>query len=338
MHRVCIQPGSRDTITIPSISRPGIRPGFPSLASYRKAYQLSITDQDEMIARLTRYAAEGAGFEAHFGFGLGSYSYSVANANSDLLRSSNALKWHAIHGAIEGTADWLAQWQQAVAFDYWNARQTLTNVERHLARTLGQDTSVASAGFQLSGWRSLVETGAVVGDCLALGWTDWALALARRVNVLVNDARIHKEPDSLHPRTQFLVFRLIDDWQGWPEAVAPECLGGDAILDAVLAHWRTADPDQLAPLLLAACDRRTHESRPNSNKASYELSSKPDWYDPFEIHAVLRLRESLGLANPSLDHLLMKGPLGRLPATAAPWRSDLLDGVVAQLRKFYPEL
>ena len=68
------------------------------------------------------------------------------------------------------------------------------------------------------------------------------------------------------------------------------------------------------------------------------MPSKSQWVDPFEIHAVLRLRETLGLANPSLDQILMKGPLGTLPATTGPCRSDLLDGVVAQLRKFYPEL
>lgn len=323
---------------IPTIERPGIRPGFPKPGAYRKSYELGIAEVEKEIALLTRYADEGAGFEADYGHGLGTYSYSVASANGDLIRAANAFRWYAIQGAMDGAQDWESQWRRSVAFDYWQSRQKLVNVERHLARSLGQDLSVASAGFQLTGWKTVVELGAVVGNCLALGWIDWALALASRVNALVNDTRILKTPDSLRPLTHFLVFRLIDSWQGWPEPVSQDCLGSDPIFDALLAHWRTADAAELAPVLLAACDRRTHQSRVNSRKDSYELPGMGQWYDPFEIHALMRLRELEGLANPALDHVIMKGPLGALPAPTAAWHSDLLDGVVAQLRKFHPEL
>jgi hypothetical protein len=323
---------------IPTIERPGIRPGFPKLGAYRKSYALGITEVEREITNLTRYAEEGAGYEADYGHGAGTYSYSVASANVDLIRASNAFRWYAIQGAIEGSTDWESQWRQSVAFDYWHSRQKLVNTERQLSRSLGKDLSYASAGFQLAGWKSIAEMGDVVGNCLALGWIDWALALARRVNMLVNDDRILKTPDSLRPRTQFFVFRLIDNWQAWPEAVSPDCLGTDALFDALLAHWRTESAADVAPLLLAECDRRTHQSRINSRKESYELPDMGKWYDPFEIHALMRLRELHGLANPALDHIIMKGPLGALPASTPPYQSDLLDGVVAQLRKFYPEL
>ena len=323
---------------IPTITSPGIRTGFPKVGAYRKSYELGIADVGNEIAQLTRYASEGAGFEADYGHGQGTYAYGVAHAHTDLARASNAWKWHAIQGAIDGTADWESLWKKAVAFRYWHSCQTLVNVERHLAKTLGQDRSGASAGFQLSGWKSLVELGWVVGNCLALGWIDWALAIARRVNAVVNDDRILKTSDSLHPLTQFFVFRLVDDWQGWPAAGSAQCGGDEPIFDALLAHWRTADAQEIAPLLLAACDRRTHQSRVNTRKDSYELPSMATWYDPFEIHAVMRLRELAGLANPRLDHPVMKGPLGALPLSAPAYQSELLDGVVAQLRKFYPEL
>jgi hypothetical protein len=59
---------------------------------------------------------------------------------------------------------------------------------------------------------------------------------------------------------------------------------------------------------------------------------------PFEILAVLRVREISGLPNPVLDHPLMTTALGALTPASKPYSDALLDGVVAQAREEFAEL
>jgi hypothetical protein len=42
------------------------------------------------------------------------------------------------------------------------------------------------------------------------------------------------------------------------------------------------------------------------------------------------LRESLGLANPLVEHPLLDTPLGRLQQIRPPWTDPLLDALVAR--------
>jgi hypothetical protein len=78
--------------------------------------------------------------------------------------------------------------------------------------------------------------------------------------------------------------------------------GGETLFAALLAQWQTPDADALAPLLLAACDRHTHQA----SKTDEPLKSG-DTYYPFEVLAVLRLRLQRGLTNPLLEHSLGPG-------------------------------
>jgi hypothetical protein len=59
---------------------------------------------------------------------------------------------------------------------------------------------------------------------------------------------------------------------------------------------------------------------------------------PFEILAVLCVREILGLPNPALDHPLMAAAFGTLPGPSEPYRDALLDGVIRQARAEFAEL
>jgi hypothetical protein len=96
------------------------------------------------------------------------------------------------------------------------------------------------------------------------------------------------------------------------------------------------DPAEITPLTLAACDRHTHQARTNSRKEFFELPRGEMWYVPFEILSVLRLRESMELPNPELDHPLMKTALARLEPITAPYTDALLDSVLAMMARQLP--
>jgi hypothetical protein len=175
-----------------------------------------------------------------------------------------------------------------------------------------------------------------VGNCLVLGWHDWALSLARRAKESIGHDFYSAAQDK--QRTQFFLLRLIDDWQGNPEHTYPPAAYDDPLLTALLEQWKTPDPARIAPLLLAACDRHTHHAKSVSEKSDPDFPDRAWWYDPFEILAVLYLRNLEGLDNPVLEHPLLATPIGALPAIAAKYSDGLLEAVIDQACKERPEL
>jgi hypothetical protein len=113
--------------------------------------------------------------------------------------------------------------------------------------------------------------------------------------------------------------------------------------DALLPHWDTDDLPLLTELLLAVCDRHTHEaiySRSSAPSKDVDFLSDPYMAWPVEVHMLFRLRDSLGLPNPlDLDHPLMKTPLAVYTPEAWPMpQDDLLERITARALREYPEL
>jgi hypothetical protein len=210
-------------------------------------------------------------------------------------------------------ADWRPAWQRAVAYCYWACQM----------RTI-------------SGMGIFQYTVGTVGDCLVLGWHDWALSLAKRAKESIGHDFYAAAQDKQW--TQLFLLRLIDDWQGNPEYKYPPPAYDDPLLAALLEQWRAPDPAQIAPLLLAACDRHTHHAKTVSDKTDPDFSQKTWWYDPFEILSVLYLRKLEGLENPVLEHPLLATPIGTLPPLAPKNSDELLEAVIHQAGKERPEL
>jgi hypothetical protein len=138
----------------------------------------------------------------------------------------------------------------------------------------------------------------------------------------------------------WFALRLLAAWRGievarWPEHPfpAPE-------YDAVLAHWRDPDPAELGQILLAVCDRHTHECFKWSDKPDKHGDFVNDVYYgwPIEVHMVFRLREDLELPIPEIDHPLMKTPLGIYLPPAPMVSDELLDKITAMAIEQYPQI
>lgn len=143
-----------------------------------------------------------------------------------------------------------------------------------------------------------------------IGCKDEASRMARLQLWLYRGGRYARNSLNTHYRPALhFILRLWADYLGEP----PHVLQGESLTEphyrALFDHWREADADAVAPYCLAACDAHTHR-----NCEFGEFISLTKWKRfPIEILLLFKLRELLGLVNPTLDHPLMNTPLGKLP-------------------------
>ena len=109
-----------------------------------------------------------------------------------------------------------------------------------------------------------------------------------------------------------------------------ECLG-EPVLNELFAHWKDPDLSGMQEQLQWLCDYYTHRtaSKDGTEFGNDLLHTR----FPALILAWFRLRESLGLSNPVIDHPLMRPHYACLPPPQPFYTDDLLDGVIAHLRK-----
>ncbi|MEX5343729.1 hypothetical protein [Pseudomonas sp. I2] len=135
---------------------------------------------------------------------------------------------------------------------------------------------------------------------------------------------------------------IIGDWLGKPLDLDKHALPRDPAWGQLVAHWREPDPEKLLPVLLAACDTHVERIALTSREldsGNFEFGSPFEAVYPAEILAILNLRRSLGLANPFIDHPLMKTPYAALtcPPGTRFEKDELLERFLLAARKHDPE-
>ena len=314
--------------------RQGIYKRFPKVSTYEKNLSMGFWKQEDVERNLVRYVSEGP-FRSHAHLPpsdpLWDAVYSARAANEDLARLAGFKTIEAMRLGLRGDDAWLGVWRQAAGYDYGAARAEFAVHEAVLCQygtTEGRHTLF------------LQRIGRTIGICLSLGWTELAVDIAQRTNTALSNRRQFNDAGDRYGRrrTQHFVLRLVDDWKEWPVVQQAEnCASAfdEPLFNALIANWRSSDPELLEFLLLAACDRHTHQSRVDSHSRweFYDFSRHADWYCPYEILSVLRLRAILELPNPTLDHCLMATAWGVLPAVTSAYTDPLLDGVLERMRQ-----
>jgi len=142
-----------------------------------------------------------------------------------------------------------------------------------------------------------------------------------------------------HRRAQAFMLRLFADWVGDVSHQWPAYACDEPIYEALLAHWRTPNPQDLTQCLLAACDRHTHSAGKDTLKKFYDFNDNNHLQrTPVEILFLYRLRQWEGLESPVLDHPLMAPPFDQLPPEQpVPPLDDLMQGVLKRAREDWPE-
>lgn len=136
---------------------------------------------------------------------------------------------------------------------------------------------------------------------------------------------------------------IIGDWLGKPLDLDKHALPRDPAWGQLVAHWREPDADKLMPILVAACDTHVERIALTSREldsGNFEFGSPFEAVYPAEILAILNLRRSLGLTNPSpIKHPLMQTPYARLtcPPGMRFERDELLMRFLAAACKHDPD-
>jgi len=179
----------------------------------------------------------------------------------------------------------------------------------------------------------------MLGVMALLGWRDAAVYQGYLIHAALNRSyQLVMEYHEEHRRAQAFMLRLFADWVGDVSHQWPDYAYDEPIYETLLKYWRTPNPNDLVPCLLAACDRHTHQTQKDSSKKFFDFQNVGLTRTPIEILFLFRLREWVGLQNPTLDHPLMAAPFDQLPLEQpVPLLDDLMQAVLKRAREDWPQ-
>lgn len=312
----------------------GVYPRFPRVKSYlaRKMFESDHLAEwrCDGLPRVERFIKEGAGFQFDYMTPPQPplLTYTIWTLAGDLHHYWLALRYAAIKNALGTGTDWFELWRRAAAVGYW--KSTYNCAGYLLACQKNPD-------FRNQALDNFEFTVPPVATCLVLGWRDRAIRLAKIIDE-VGEGFYSPVLWNYKSLTQHFVLRLVREWQGIPQGKTPDWMKAEPAFEALLKNWRTKDPEKVRPPLLAALDRHTWQTQ-NRSYAADSLPTSSDHYEttqayePYEVLAVMKLREMHGLENPAIKHILTSTPLGQLPPETPEYTEPLLDDIYQQAKK-----
>jgi hypothetical protein len=188
--------------------------------------------------------------------------------------------------------------------------------------------------LRMMNWTAMTKTMAMA---FVLGWTSQATHQGYLTHAAIHRTyQLQLSYEQMHRRGHAFMLRLFAAWQGIEGHNWPAYAYDEPIYEGILERWNVPDPAVLEPWLIAACDRHTHEARPDTEKVFYDFSDA--LREPLEILLLFRLRELIGLTNPVLNHPLMEEPFDRLPSVQPSYVPDeLVQGTLRRVREDWPE-
>lgn len=188
--------------------------------------------------------------------------------------------------------------------------------------------------LRMMAWTRMTETMAMA---FVLGWISQATHQGYLAHAVLHRVwQLQFSYEQQHRRGHAFMLRLFAAWQGITGHAWPAYAYDEPIYEGILERWNVSDPAILEPWLIAACDRHTHQARPDTERTFYDFSDAIR--EPLEILLLFRLREVVGLTNPVLNHPLMEAPFDRLPTVQPPYVPDeLVLGTLKRVREDWPE-
>jgi hypothetical protein len=248
------------------------------------------------------------------------FAYGNSEAGRALERLGLDLLQQAQIAALRGEPGWLETFNRGVA------RQALgfaLNVDWHERAAAEVRAGKRQQALKML---SLRDAGLIIGAQLFLGQLEGARLTVERCRRSLAAGFFLDGDEYMPRRAQYFVLQLMLDTGGasttWQSVATDE-----PVYAGLRSRWRDAEEQELIALLVAACERHVREARAPTDDVYPDFEAMEAVYFPFEIHAVLRLREQAGLANPAIEHPLTETPLGQLPQVQPAPEDPILDGV-----------
>lgn len=248
------------------------------------------------------------------------------NELADFLRGKDVLP-----GAVASSLDDIAQWFATVAVSNYMENP----VETMSAILTFQHYKLTSVNLFIN----LNESDKRRRKQGKLAFNDGGLCLARLLTLgLGREAELLNERmlRGLHDRLFYgekattaapFIFDLYAGFRGTSVSFEKMEVKRANVYDKLLPLWSTTNVEQLAPAILSACDFHVSRSQEHSDEESFEFCDYLDRIFPAEILMLMRLRESMGLEVPQLDHPLMSHPVAKLNPPASFPKDPLLESI-----------
>lgn len=318
----------------------GIYKRYPKLSTHINSLKEWGVDYSSDLDYLTRYA-QGLDFSySHMseseclksGISYNPRKYTNYSMKQNLQRYSIKKMVDSCLLCYEGDESWFSSYKGAVVYRYWSVRLDLIFHEFAYQQFLTGERSQKLVGF-------LRYYGVTLGMCIALGWLDFARDLRGRINFAIKHDLLNDGGDSSgRRRTQHFVLRLLNAYDGLSDVQEQSNIKSAYDVDVfneLVKKWDTKDLEELKVLLIKLCDRHTHQCRQDSwnNNRFYDFENLSlEYYNPFEVLSILRLRSFRGLENPVLDHPLMKTSLAQLQPLSEPVVDDFLTALLRRAK------
>jgi hypothetical protein len=171
------------------------------------------------------------------------------------------------------------------------------------------------------------DAGLCLARLMALGYSSEAALIA---NVMFNEVQTGFF-SGMESTVAAFVFRLYAKWKGISFSFGADESGCPQVYNELLAKWQTENPGEIESLLIASCDYHQSRSHDHNDEETFEFSDYIDRLYPAEILMILRLRESLSLKSPDLNHPAMSFSMAKLEAPAPFPEDRLLENVVKKI-------
>ena len=237
-------------------------------------------------------------------------------------RLSYLANWHARSGVVRISQGQTAGWLELRKFgdyEFWDDRIRCRSYDRMANKRMAEDFTP-----------TLLNAGKCGIVCMAL--SDWTEAswMAQRLDQSRSDGSI--QPWSWKLAVPHLVIALDRYRTGRTDLNDLET----GIYRSVFDSWN--DSTGLAKALLDVADYHAANLKDEGNRRYGEFARPPIDIFPAELVAIHRVRESLGLETPAIDHPVVKTPFATPPRDLKPEPDDLLAKVLDKVRTIIPDL
>lgn len=246
-----------------------------------------------------------------------------------------ALQTHVLAGEAPGAliyagkpeSNWLPEYERSTAYRYWGWRIECQAMGTWLITFLDKPVEI-------------------LADCLTLGWLEEARIVAETIRSIYEKRMMECVQGKSNQTLYHWLIRICFDFWDMPfsnwgkgrhvqldpkNIFAKNQCFGEPVLNVLFDHWRDSDFTPFADHLVWLCDYYTHRTRPQQ---FLEFGNRYFLVRfPATILAWLRLREALGLPNPTINHPLMNAPYAKLPQKRPMYSDPLLEKVLTRLQR-----